>query len=75
MTAQPDASKERAKMTMLLIGIGLFACMVGLFWLKNETRKPWLAKLAYSEPIARLTLVALVLILIGALSMLVELFD
>lgn len=61
-------------MTMFLIGIGMLACMVGLFWLKNLTRKPWLAKLAYSEPIARLTLVALMLALLGALSMVGELF-
>jgi hypothetical protein len=33
------------------------------------------AKLAYSEPIARLTLVGLVLVVIGALSMVAELFD
>ena len=61
-------------MTMLLIGLGLLACMVGLFWVKNATRKPWLAKLAYSEPVARLTVVGAALVILGALSMLVELF-
>jgi hypothetical protein len=68
------ATKERAAMTMVLIGLALLACMVGLFWLKNATRKPWLAKLAYSEPVARLTLVGLVLVVLGALSMVAELF-
>ena len=61
-------------MTMVLIGLALLACMVGLFWLKNVTHKPWLARLAYSEPVARLTVIACALIVIGAIASIGELF-
>lgn len=60
-------------MTVLLIGIVMLACMVGLFWLKGVVRKPWLARLAYSEPIARMTIIALALILIGVIATVGEL--
>ena len=54
-------------MSVLLIGIVMLACMVGLFWLKGVVRKPWLARLAYSEFIARMTIIAFALILIGVI--------
>jgi hypothetical protein len=37
-------------MTMALIGLALLACMVGLFWLKNVTRKPWLRSSPTASP-------------------------
>ncbi|MDX1593288.1 MAG: hypothetical protein R3298_03500 [Gammaproteobacteria bacterium] len=55
-------------MSILLIGLALFALMVLLFWAKNLTRKAWLARLAYSEPVARLTLIALAMILLGTIA-------
>jgi len=61
-------------MSFLLFGLALLACIVGLFWLKNLTRKEWLARLAYSEPVARLTVIAAALIVIGAIASIVELF-
>jgi uncharacterized membrane protein (DUF485 family) len=54
-------------MTLILIGLGMLAVLVGLFWLKNTLRSPWLGRLAYSEPVARLAIVAFALILIGAI--------
>ncbi len=62
-------------MTVLLIGVGLLACMVGLFWLKGVVRKPWLARLAYSELVARLTIAAFALILVGLVATVGELLD
>ncbi|HEY5790622.1 MAG TPA: hypothetical protein VIX81_08350 [Gammaproteobacteria bacterium] len=53
-------------MTALLLGLALLAAIVGLFWLKNSLRKPWLARLCYGEFVARLTVVAVALIIVGA---------
>lgn len=62
-------------MTVLLIGIGLFACLVGLFWIKGVTRRPWLARLAYSEFIARLAIIAMALMMVGLIATIGDLFN
>jgi len=62
-------------MGILLIGIVMLACIVGLFWLKNQTRKPWIARLAYSAPVARLTVGALALIIVGIIVTIGKLFE
>ena len=41
-------------MYLLLIGVGLVLAIIGLFWLKDRLESPLLARIAYSEPIARL---------------------
>lgn len=61
-------------MTILLVGVGVLACVLGLFWLKGRLDSPRLARLAYSELLMRVTVMAVVLIVIGALLMLNELF-
>ncbi len=61
-------------MIVLLIGIGLFACLVGLFWIKGVSRRPWLARLAYSEFIARLGIIALALMMVGLIATIGEFF-
>jgi hypothetical protein len=55
-------------MAILLIGIALLACIVGLFLAKNTIRRPWLARLAYSEFTMRLTVLAGALILVGVIA-------
>jgi hypothetical protein len=62
-------------MTVLLIGIGLFACLVGLFWIKGVTRRAWLARLAYSEFIARLAIIAMALMMVGLIATIGDLFN
>jgi len=52
---------------LLLIGIGLLAAIIGLFWLKDRLQSPRLARVAHSEPIARLAVIGGALSLIGLL--------
>lgn len=55
-------------MGILLLGLALLAGIVGLFLIKNTMRRPWLARLAYSEFIMRLTVLAGALILVGVIA-------
>jgi len=57
-------------MTILLVGVGMLACVLGLFWLKGHLASPRLGRLAYSEFAMRITVVAVALIVVGALLML-----
>ena len=41
-------------MPLFLTGAGIPAAIIGLFWLKDRLQSPVLARLALSEPIARL---------------------
>jgi len=54
-------------MTMLLIGLALFAAVLGLFYLKDARASQRLARLAYSEPVLRLVVVAAALVFFGLL--------
>ena len=58
----------------LLIGVGLVALVIGLFWLKDRLESPRLARLAHSEPIARLTVIGGAVGVIGVLLILSSLF-
>lgn len=60
-------------MSVLLIGAGLMALILGLFWMKNRLRNPTLARIARSEPIARLAVVGMACLAIGLLAMIGEL--
>jgi hypothetical protein len=62
-------------MTILLIGVGLLGGVIGLFFLKNRLRNPTLARLAYSELIMRVTVIAVALIAIGVLLVLDKAFS
>lgn len=57
-------------MALFLTGIAILAAIVGLFWLKDRLRSPTLARLAWSDPIARLAVIGAALAAIGLLSML-----
>jgi len=60
-------------MTLILIGVALLALIWGLFWLKDELRNPILARIAYSEFSMRLVVVAVALMMIGALLLVADL--
>jgi len=57
-------------MTMFLIGVGLVLAIIGLFWLKDRLESPLLARIAHSEPIARLAVLGAAISVIGILLML-----
>jgi len=61
-------------MAILLIGIGLVLAIIGLFWLKDRLRNPWLVRLAHSEPIMRLAVIGAAMAVIGLLLVLSRMF-
>ena len=54
-------------MYFLIVGVTLLGLIVGLFWLKDRLQSPRLARLAHSEPIARLAVVGAALAVVGLL--------
>lgn len=52
----------------------MLALIIALFWLKDRLRSPRLARIAFSEPVARLAVVGAALAVIGSLMMLADLF-
>ena len=58
-----------------MIGVSMLATILGLFWLKDHLRSPRLARLAYSEPVARLAVVGAALSIVGLLLMVAALFE
>jgi hypothetical protein len=59
-------------MFFLLAGVVLLSTILGLFWLKDRLESPVLARVAFSEPIARLAVIAAAFIVLGLLLMLSE---
>jgi hypothetical protein len=57
-----------------LAGIGLVVLVIGLFWLKDRLESPLFARLAHSEPIARLAVIGGALAVIGLLLVLSSFF-
>ena len=57
-----------------MTGVLLLATIIGLFWLKDRLRNPLLARVAYSEPVARLAVVGAALSIVGLLMMASKLF-
>ena len=64
----------RLGLYMAVIGVTLVALIIGLFWLKDRMQSPLLARVAYSEPIARLAVIGAAVAIIGALLMLSSLW-
>ena len=54
-------------MFLLLAGIALLSTILGLFWLKDRLENPGLARIAFSEPVARLAVIAAAFIVLGLL--------
>ncbi len=71
----PKVALQRFDMTMLLAGLLLLLSIIGLFWAKDKLQNPTLARIAYSEPIARLAVVGAVLMLVGFIMTLSRLFE
>jgi hypothetical protein len=65
----------RAMYLLLLAGAGLLAAVLLLFWLKDRLRSPLLARVAYSEAIARVAVAGGALVALGLLLLLGELFS
>ena len=59
-------------MFFFLAGVALLSTILGLFWLKDRRQSPVLARIAFSEPVARLAVVAVVFIVLGVLLILAE---
>jgi len=59
-------------MFFLLAGVVLLSTILGLFWLKDRMESPVLARVAFSEPVARLAVVAAAFIVLGLLLILSE---
>lgn len=57
-------------MYLFLSGILLLSVIIGLFWLKDELKNPWLARFAYSGLVARLAVLGAVFSILGILMML-----
>ena len=62
-------------MTILLIGIGILAAVLGLLYLKDWLRNPALARIACSGLMMRITVIAVAMIAIGMLLVLGRLFS
>ena len=59
-------------MGFFFFGSGLLASVIGLFYLKDELRIAWLARLAYSEFVMRIAVIAAAMTIIGLLLMISE---
>lgn len=64
----------RVGIIFVVSGVALVLVIIGLFWLKDRLRSPLLARLAYSEPIARLAVVGAAVAVIGLLLILSSLW-
>lgn len=60
-------------MYVFLGGVCLLAAIIGLFWLKDRLQSPTLARLAYSEPVARLAVIGAALSVVGLVLVLADL--
>jgi hypothetical protein len=60
---------------LVLIGVGLVSLIIGLFWLKDRLESLRLARIAHSEPIARLAVIGAALTVIGLLLIVSSLFQ
>ena len=57
----------RVGIIFALVGVGLVAAIIALFWLKDRMESPRLARIAYSEPVMRLAVIGAALTVIGLL--------
>jgi len=56
-----------------LAGVSLVSAIIGLFWLKDRLESPLIARIVYSELVARLAVVGAAFAVIGLLLMLSDL--
>ncbi len=60
-------------MYFFLTGVSMVLAIIGLFWLKDRLESPLIARIAYSELVARLAVVGAAFAVIGLLLMLSDL--
>ncbi len=58
---------------LFFAGVGILCVILGLFWLKDRLRSPRLARIAYSELIARFALAGAAFSILGLLLILGDL--
>ena len=54
-------------MFLLLAGVVMLSTILGLFWLKDRLESPLLARIAFSEPVARLAVIGAAFVVLGLL--------
>ena len=54
-------------MWLMVVGAVLLGAVLGIFYLKDHFRKPWLARMAYHELTMRLAVVACALMALGVI--------
>ena len=59
---------------LFFTGAGVLAVILALFWLKDVLRSPRLARIVYSELVARIALIATAFCLLGLMLILAEYF-
>ena len=59
---------------LFFMGAGMLVVILVLFWLKDALRSPRLARIVYSELVARFALMAAAFCILGLLLILGELF-
>ena len=62
-------------MTILLSGIGIFAAVLGLFYLKDRLENRTLARIAYSDLVMRFAVLGAALTIVGVLLTLSKIFS
>ena len=62
-------------MVFFIIGVAMLALIIALFWLKDRLQSPRLARVAFSEPVARLAVVGAALTVVGTLLIIADYFD
>lgn len=60
-------------MSFFLTGVFMLSVIIGLFWLKDYLQSPLLARIAYSNLIARLAVIGAVFSFFGFVLMLIDL--
>ena len=62
-------------MKILLAGFGILAFVLFLFYLKNRVESPAVSRLAHSEVMMRFVVIAVIMIVVGILIIIGELFS
>ena len=62
-------------MKILLVGIGILGVVLSLFYLKNRVESPAISRLARSEVMMRFAVIGVVMIAIGTMVVIGQLFS
>ena len=62
-------------MTILVVGIGILGFVLFLFYLKNRVESPVIARLAHSEVMMRFAVIGAMMIAVGTMIVIGQLFS